>query len=513
MPSISPRRARDERTPPRRRARACGTCRRPIRSAHTPRRRTARAGSRRRRGCRAPGRIFRRVRSPDAPKITSACGAVARASPLLHLVSAELLAGVPRSASSRTDRRRGSRSARTARRRSPAPEHRCERPRGRSNAPRRSPRRSPRIPSRPRILFQRLGREVQEPGTHDRAVAPDLGDLGQVEVGELRRTPAGAGTPRRKPGGGRTRSRCGPSSRSAPPRRDPRGRSRPPVPTRRGPARDVGSPRRLPPTMRQYPSASPQMPPETPASQKRIPRPWSSSARRIESRKFELPPSTTRSPFIEELREGADRLLGRIAGGHHRPDRPRALEPAASSSRDATSLVSGFRSYPMTSWSRQRRRSVMFAPIRPRPTMPIFIVARLRQPVDPRVFALKMVPPRGVSIGGRGRHLSGGRSRVGPTAPHPATVRHPVRASVGVAPLHRPTIDGEMVRKSSSTIRALQRLSHEFRAALDQDPAVPTLREPSDRFLHVDGPRRAQLDHFGRRGHVLTEIVRAPAES
>jgi len=52
-----------------------------------------------------------------------------------------------------------------------------------------------------------------------------------------------------------------------------------------------------PPTIRQYPFFNPQIPPLVPASQKWMPRSASSLARRCESRKLELPPSTMMSPF------------------------------------------------------------------------------------------------------------------------------------------------------------------------------------------------------------------------
>ena len=64
------------------------------------------------------------------------------------------------------------------------------------------------------LRLERGVQQLEQPRADDRAVAPDAGDLVQVEV-ELRLL-ASPRSPRRTPASARTRSRCGPSSRSGP---------------------------------------------------------------------------------------------------------------------------------------------------------------------------------------------------------------------------------------------------------------------------------------------------------
>ena len=98
-------------------------------------------------------------------------------------------------------------------------------PRRPSSAPRRSPRRSRGSSRGPASSSSAASEQLEQPRAHDGAVAPDAGDLVQVEV-ELGRA-ACTRSPRRRPASGRTRSRCGPSSRSARRRTGRRARSRP----------------------------------------------------------------------------------------------------------------------------------------------------------------------------------------------------------------------------------------------------------------------------------------------
>ena len=163
---------------------------------------------------------------------------------LLDRVAAELVAQRGEHAVRRSRRCRASRSARTATAVITGVGTSMSIAVARSSSgPRRSRRRSRARPLEVvALLLERARGELAQPGAHDRAVVPELGDLLEVEL-ELA-TCAGGRSPRRRPASSRTRRRCGPSSRSGRRRRRRSGASRPAARARRGSARAARPTRR-----------------------------------------------------------------------------------------------------------------------------------------------------------------------------------------------------------------------------------------------------------------------------
>ena len=104
-----------------------------------------------------------------------------------------------------------------------------------------------------------------------------------------------------------------------------------------------------------------------------MPLSFAPAARRCESRKFELPPSTSTSPGSSRpsrvsqlcsVASPAGTIIHATRGGS---------SLATSSSSEVTVRAGSVRAYVSTSCPWRRRRSAMLAPMRPSPTSPMCI--------------------------------------------------------------------------------------------------------------------------------------------
>src|SRR6266702_2686357 len=136
--------------------------------------------------------------------------------------------------------------------------------------------------------------------------------------------------------------------------------------------------------MRQYPSSRPQIPPLVPTSTNSIPRFLSASARRSESRKFELPPSMTMSPLARCGTSCSMVLSTGAPAGTITQTTRRGASCFATSARSLAPFdplatcaftASALESYTISSCPPWSNRCTMLPPIRPNPIIASCIAA------------------------------------------------------------------------------------------------------------------------------------------